>query len=155
MLEYHARGIIVSTEKHNAAVIISPWKVYCYLSERGSNVIREWLDAEKIGAGQRAKFQAKIDALESGGPDLNPGLLSDTPVAKDIYKMKIKGNKGQVQLRPMVCKGPYLMNQEFTILHGAVEKDKKLVPADVKARAQANRASLLKDEKRRRHERVI
>jgi hypothetical protein len=118
-------------------------------------VIREWLDEEKIGITQRANFQAKIDSLEQGGSELNPGLISDTPVAKDIYKMKIKGNKGQVQLRPMICKGPFSMDREFTLLHGATEKDNLLVPRDVKDRAQSNRASLIAEPHRRRHEGVI
>jgi len=143
--------------KHNVSVIVllPKWKVYCFVSERGHNVIREWLDEEKVGAGQRAKFQSKIDSLENGGPDLNPGLLSDTPVARDIYKMKIKGNKGQVQLRPMVCKGPFDMSKEFTLLHGAIEKDNKLIPEDAKSRAQSNRAILIVSPMRRRHEGVI
>ena len=69
--------------------------------------------------------------------------------------MKIKGNKGQVQLRPMVCKGPFDMSKEFTLLHGAIEKDKKLIPEDVKSRAQSNRTILIGSPMRRRHEGVI
>ncbi len=31
-----------------------------------------------------------------------PGFISETPVARGIYKMKIKGNKGMKQLRAYV-----------------------------------------------------
>lgn len=131
------------------------WRVYCFLSQRGDNVIRDWLDKEKVPIAQRADFQLKIRLLESGGPDLVPGFITETPVAKDIYKAKIKGNKGWVQLRPLLCKGPVLMDREFTFLFGAIEKDRILIPKDCKERAQENRKILLADPSRRRHEGVV
>jgi hypothetical protein len=68
--------------------------------------------------------------------------------------MKIKGNKGMKQLRPMCCRGPFGPN-EYTILAGAVEKDGKLVPKDVKERAQQNLRALRADPSRRTDERLI
>ncbi len=99
-----------------------------------------------------AVFQAKIDAYERGGPDLNPGLI-EGPVAKNIYKMKIKGNRGHVQLRPMVCYGPFLQS-EVTMLVGAIEKDFKLRPENCKTQAQENREIVIADRGRRRRERI-
>lgn len=128
------------------------WPIYSFLNSRGDNIIREWLKAEKVPKTQVAVFQAKIDAYERGGPDLNPGLIAG-PVAKDIYKMKIKGNKGHVQLRPIVCYGPFV-NSEVTMLIGAIEKDSKLKPENCKTRAQENRNILLADRRRRRRERI-
>jgi hypothetical protein len=129
--------------------------VYCFISARGCNVIREWLDEEKVSAAQRGEFQLKVQLLECGGSDAVPGFITDTPVAKDIYKAKIRGNKGLVQLRPMLCKGPILLDREFTFLCGAVEKDGKLIPKDWKKRAQCNRKIVIADPKRRRHEGVV
>ncbi len=145
-----------SSGKHNVGVIPFPhrWLVYCFITGRGANIIREWLDSERVTAAQRGNFQAKLDSLERGGPDLNPGLISETPIAKDIYKMKIKGNKGQVQLRPMVCKGPFVLDSEYTLLCGAIERDNKLNPHDATTRAQDNRATLIADHHRRRRERI-
>lgn len=101
-----------------------------------------------------AVFQDKIDALESGGPDMVPGFITETPVAPGIYKMKIKGNgKGMKQLRPMCCRGPFGPS-EYTILVGAVEKDGELVPGDVKKRAQDNLAELKADPSRRIYARI-
>lgn len=134
---------------------MAKWTVYVYLKgERRDNVIREWLEEEKVSVKQIAAFQDKIDTLEQAGPEMVPGFITETPVAKDIYKMKIKGNKGMKQLRPMCCRGPFGDN-EYTILAGAIEKDGKLVPSDVKERAQENRRLLLEDPTRRTHDRLM
>jgi hypothetical protein len=141
--------------KHNTAVIsLPPWPVFSFLTPRNLNIIREWLAAEKVSKTQIADFQAKIDAYERGGPDLNPGLIVG-PIAKSkhVFKMKIKGNKGHVQLRPMVCFGPPAPH-EVTMLLGAIEKDGKLTPSNYKEKALDNRETLIADATRRRRERI-
>src|SRR5271170_4009374 len=111
---------------------MATWKVYFYLEgSRRDNGIQEWLRRERVPIAQIAAFQDKIDTLERSGPEMLPGFISETPVAKGIYKMKIKGNKGMKQLRPMCCRGPFGPN-EYTILLGAIEKDGKLIPEDAK-----------------------
>jgi hypothetical protein len=133
---------------------MSGWRVYFYLSgQRRENAIRAWLHDERVSAVQIAIFQEKLDALEEGGPEMVPGFISETPVAKDIYKMKIKGNKGMKQLRPLCCRGPFGPS-EYTILTGAIEKDRVLVPKDANARAQSNLADLKADPSRRVYERL-
>jgi hypothetical protein len=130
------------------------WVVYFYLAgQRRDNAIRAWLQDERVSAAQIAVFQEKIDTLEESGPELVPGFISETPVAKDIYKMKIKGNKGMKQLRPLCCRGPFGPS-EYTILTGAIEKDRVLVPKDAKDRAQDNLSELKADPSRRVHERL-
>jgi hypothetical protein len=155
--EYNARVMLKSRSKYNAGVIDFPsrWSVYCFVSPRGENVIRDWLKREKVPAAQQADFQMKIQLLENGGPHYVPGFITETPVAKDVYKAKIKGNKGWMQLRPLLCKGPWIMDREFTFLIGAIEKDRVLLPKDCKERAQENRRILLADQSRRRHEGVV
>jgi hypothetical protein len=131
------------------------WRVYFYLEGlRRDHSIRGWLDSEGISKAQVAAFQDKIDTLEEGGPTMVPGFITETPVAHDIYKMKIKGNKGMKQLRPMCCRGPFGPN-EYTILVGAIEKDGKLVPNDAKKRAEDNLKALKADPSRRTNERLI
>jgi hypothetical protein len=130
------------------------WKVYFYLEGvRRDNAIRSWLESERVSLAQIASFQDKIDTLEESGPEMVPGFVTETTVSKDIHKMKIKGNKGMKQLRPMCCRGPFGPN-EYTILCGAVEKDNKLVPEDAKKRAQNNLKELKADPTRRIHERL-
>ena len=126
------------------------WLVYHFLSQRGVNVIREWLDKEKVSSQQRGRFQSLINSLERGGPDLVPGFIHG-PVAKDIYKAKVRGNKGQVQLRPRLCRGP-IQKYEFTFLIGAIEKGGKDIPNHCNATAQENRRILIGDPTRRTHE---
>jgi hypothetical protein len=120
---------------------------------RRDNAIKEWLADEKVSSSQIAVFQEKIDTLERSGPGMVPGFITDTPVVADIYKMKVKGNKGMKQLRPMCCRGPFGPN-EYTILVGAVEKDRELIPSDAKKRAQTNLKELKLDPSRRVHERL-
>ena len=67
--------------------------------------------------------------------------------------MKIKGHKGHVQLRPMVCYGPF-MDTEVTMLVGAIEKDFRLTPKNCKTEAQENREIVIQDRTRRRRERI-
>lgn len=135
---------------------MTKWTVYFYLQGlRRDNAITTWLKEERVSAAQIAAFQDKIDTLEESGPEMVPGFISETPVAKDIYKMKIKGNsRGMKQLRPMCCRGPF-GSQEYTVLCGAVEKDNKLIPEDAKKRAQENLETLKSDRTRRVHERLI
>jgi hypothetical protein len=143
----------IQVENHNADVISSPeWRAYFFLTHRGENIIREWLDRERVQRTQIADFQAKIDAFERGGPDLSPGLIVG-PVAKNIYKMRIKGNKGHMQLRPMLCYGPF-GQREVRLLVGAIEKDSKLRPDNWKKLAHENRDILLADPRRRIRERL-
>jgi hypothetical protein len=133
---------------------MSKWRVFFYLDgQRRENAIKAWLEHERVPTTQIASFQDKIDTLEESGPEMVPGFISETPVARGIYKMKIKGNKGMKQLRPMCCRGPFGPN-EYTILCGAVEKDNQLIPKDAKQRAQENLQFLKADPSRRISERL-
>lgn len=147
-IQYKIRSV-----NNNVCVISSRrWPIYSFVDHRGDNVIRQWLKKERVEKTQIAIFQSKIDLYERGGPDLSPGFI-EGPIAKDIYKMKIKGHKGHVQLRPMVCYGPFLPT-EVTMLIGAIEKDFKLRPENCRSQAQENRQILMDDRMRRRHERI-
>ena len=135
---------------------MEPWNVYEFLDDHRRSTIRAWLEKKKVQKDQVALFRAKIDGLRRGGPDLNPGLI-EGPIKKKklkitgIYKMKIKGNKGFVQLRPMLCHGPFNDDKNtITLLLGAIEKDGVLKPEDYLERSDHNRRVLLNDRTRRR-----
>ena len=117
---------------HNAGVIPLPQRVYFFLNTRGDNVIKRWLAKARVPIAQIATFQAKLDTLEQGGREASPGLIVG-PLAKDIFKMRIKGNRGWVQLRRMVCYGPFSPDREVTLLVGAIEKDGKYDPQNAVA----------------------
>jgi hypothetical protein len=129
------------------------WIIWFRQNSQGRNVIKEWLKEERVPLEQIVKFQAKLDDFVRLGPELMAGFISDTPVAPNVYKMKIRGNKGAVQLRPMCSRGP--ASNEYTILLGTIEKDRKLHPKDWKNRAKSVLKELQEFPKRRTNERLI
>jgi hypothetical protein len=118
-------------------------KLYDFLSARGDSLIHEW--ADKLSKRDRIILDEKLDRLEQGGPGACPQLVG--PVYKHIHKFRIKG---QVVMRPMLCKGPFDMDNEYTLLFGAIEKDRCLIPEDAEKRAETNRTTLSANKKRRR-----
>lgn len=123
--------------------------VYSYVSADGRNPFREW--ALGLGKVERAKLNSKIDLLTVCGADLPPNLLSDSG-HPNIKKLRING---AVALRPLLCRGPTEMNgSEFTLLAGAIEKDRKL-PTDVLELAARRRTEIIENNDRRiLHERI-
>ena len=127
------------------------WKIYDYLDSRGKSVIQEWADAIRIEKRDRAKLDENVDLLEQHGPDLPPGLLSDTK-SKNIKKLRVAG---KMAFRPLLCRGPIDNEEEFTFLQGAVERDRKFDPGDAVEKAEKNREEVIRSPSRRReHERL-
>ena len=122
------------------------WDVYEFLDSRMQPVIVAWVRKERIQKKARILLDQKIDLLREHGPDLPPGLLSSGPIdGGHIYKLKVRG---PVMLRPLLCKGPFRMKEEYTLLHGAIERDDVLPPGDI-AQAETNRQVLIGDALRR------
>lgn len=80
--------------------------------------------------------------------NLPQGLLAGPGVYGQvwIYKLKLKGN---VALRPMLCRGPFSDN-EWTILSRAKERDDVLIPANAADVAEERRLQIRADKTRRR-----
>lgn len=115
------------------------------------NVIKEW--SEGLQKRDRARLNSKLDMLEQHGTNLSHTLLSDTSES-EIKKLRITGKK-VLTLRPMLCHGPASHKEEFTLLLGAIEKDRKTIPADAAKRAAANKKQLINNPSQRcPHERV-
>jgi hypothetical protein len=125
--------------------------LYDYVDERGRNSIRDW--TEEYGRRQRAQLNSKLDQLAANGEDVGSNVL--LRMSSTILKLKVR-TKG-VELRPMLCKGPLAVNDEFTILIGAREEEWALVPKDVVEQAEARRGEVLAAPQARRtvHERII
>jgi hypothetical protein len=124
--------------------------LYDHRSQFGENTIKTWiLNLQKA---QRAKLNAKLDMLQRNGIALFPEVLTgtDTP---GVLKLRVKGN---VHLRPMLCKGPTNTEQEFTLLIGAVEIGGKLKPSGADAIAGELKKEILNNPETRRiiHERI-
>ncbi len=126
------------------------WAIYDHVSGDGENVIARW--AQGLEGVQRKKLRAKLDMLAQAGPDLPTQLLSPTGVGH-IYKLRVKGN---VQLRPMLCRGPIDHDSEFTLLLGAIEVGNRLRPIDAAQIAATIREEIRADPDNRRceHERI-
>jgi hypothetical protein len=120
------------------------------VNEKGVNEIKEWM--KTLQKRELAKINQKLDMLEKAGPDLSPELLAGTH-QRHIKKIRATG---RVTIRLMVCRGPLDPNREFTLLYGAFERDRKLVPPNAEELAERNRSEVLKDPPRRRkkHERI-
>lgn len=127
------------------------YRLYDFLEVNGRNDIKAW--TEKLQKRDRARLNQKLDLLEKHGAGLPPGLLSNTGMPH-IKKLRITGRKVPT-LRPMLCHGPINNDEEFTLLQGAVEKDRELVPAHALKRAKENREAVIKNLSRRcLHDRV-
>ncbi|MBU4232817.1 MAG: hypothetical protein L6277_08415 [Desulfobacterales bacterium] len=125
--------------------------LFDFLDSRDRNVMQEW--ASVFSEEQRARLDLKIDVLERAGDDA-PKLLTPTsgkPRQRHILEIPMKG---KVALRPMLCRGPFARG-EFTLLFGAVERDRVYVPLNAPLRAEANRLDLITrgDKGRENHKR--
>lgn len=125
-------------------------RLYDYVNAQGENELKKW--AEGLQKVQRAKLNEKLDKLQLYGDGLHPHMLTDTGTP-GIQKLRVKGN---VQLRPLLCKGPVQVNSEYTLLMGAKEVGGKWVPREAPRTADALKQAVIADPlgRRKDHERV-
>jgi hypothetical protein len=123
------------------------WAVYEFLDNRGERIIVRWARKARIQKKARILLDQKIDLLREHGPELPPELLSTGPIdGGHIYKLKVRAIG--VMLRPLLCKGPFSLDSEYTLLQGAIERGNVLPAADVD-KAEENRKVLASDRERR------
>ncbi len=123
-----------------------PYSLWDYVSPRGENLITRWADDERLGKKDRARLNQRIDRLAQIDFKLAIGTkLLNGPLRKEIYKLIVHG---QVMMRPLLCRGPFRKEMEYTFLLGAVEVNWKLPPGCLKD-AALNRESILADRNRR------
>ncbi len=120
-------------------------KLFDFLDQNNKSVIHEW--AKGLEKADKAKLNSKLKQLAEMDFDLAWGTrLLQGPIFKSIYKLRIRGT---IQLRPLLCRGPFENDAEYTLLEGAKEIGSKLTTGAVE-RADRNRETLLADRKRRR-----
>lgn len=126
------------------------FNIYDYVNAQGENEFKKWTEEQQKAP--RAKLNQKIDMLEQHGDELFPNILTDSGTP-GIQKLRIKGN---VQLRPLLCKGPVDIHSEYTLLMGAKETDGKWSPKDAPNTANGKKLAVIADpsHRRKRHERV-
>jgi hypothetical protein len=152
--QYNKFIILLSREKtlqYNKIMIIllKKKKLFDY-KELNRNVMQHWADDMPMQKRERAKLDMRIDLLERVEDNLPPGLLHNTK-CKHIMHLVVNG---KVALRPMLCRGPLDVKNEFTFLLGATERDRKYVPRDAPLLAEQNRSDLVLNASNRcKHER--
>jgi len=115
-------------------------------------MILRWVKDDRLTKRSRAALNQKLDRLSQIDFDLaiQTKFLAG-PIYKSVYKLVVKTD---VQLRPMLCRGPFNVDEEYTLLLGAVETGGKL-PQGAKEKAEANRQIVIGNPSRRvEHERI-
>jgi len=132
---------------------ISKWKIYDYVDENGKNEIESW--CRSLQKSDLGRLNRKLQMLEENGPNLGPKLLAG-PIKgyPHLRKLCVRGN---VQLRPLLCKGPIDNEQEFTLLKGAFEVGYEYSPAGALADADIRRQEVIRNAPTRRcpHVKVV
>jgi hypothetical protein len=132
------------------------WNIFDAIDKNDDSNIVVWILKERITKRDIGQLNQKIDMLERNGPDLPPKLLAgpikskrNKKLVSHIYKLIIHGDR---MLRPMLCKGPIDVPNEFTMLVGAIEVGEKL---DTDSEdAETIRLSIIKNNQLRKdHER--
>jgi len=127
-------------------------KIYEWVDADGRGVVRDW---PKLQKAQRAKLDSKLDMLVRAevDPETRQANLPSDMLAGPgydgqpfIYKLKARGN---VQLRPMICLGPFDAT-DWTILYPSTEKAGVLRPPNAADLAEARRKEILANRNRRR-----
>lgn len=126
-----------------------PPTIYDYVDSDDRNDIEAWM--KTLAARNRAKLDERLDKLHHHGEELFPDILSPS-TENGILKLKCKGN---VQLRPHLCRGPVNESAEYTLLMGAKEVGDKLVPANVASVSKTRKAEVKAKPETRRKQREI
>ncbi len=114
-----------------------PFQIYNYVDDDETVPFKLWSDGlEKT---QKAKLNSKLDALYMHGEILRPEVLANTDIPS-IFKLRVKGN---VQLRPLLCREPN--GSGYVFLVGAKEIGGKLHPKDILDKAEKYKNKLLAD----------
>jgi hypothetical protein len=123
------------------------WTIWEAIDRRGVGVLTD--ARRRLQKRLRAKLDQKLNMLEQNGANLSTGLLGGPGVGgqRHIYELKIMG---RVALRPLLCKGPIKMGDEWTFLFWAVERDNQMCPEDAPSRAEAVRLQIVSDPTKRR-----
>jgi hypothetical protein len=123
------------------------YALFDFSTPRQESIISNWAKAEKLSKTDRAKLNQRLDRLKQIDFDLAIGSrLLNGPLKKEIYKLIAHG---QVMMRPMLCRGPFDKDKEYTLLVGAIERNFKLEPSTCLSEAATNREILVNDKSRR------
>jgi hypothetical protein len=119
------------------------WTLYDYVDRRGRNDIAQW--CRGLQKNDRIRLVKRMDLLAESGHELCPGLAGPVHNSSHLYKIKVNGS---LAVRLLLCKGPLSMDDEYTFLLGAFERDDELPPGTLET-AEERRTEILQDKNRR------
>lgn len=115
------------------------FKVWVFNETGRENQFYKW--RKNLPINQLAKLEEKLDKLGQVGLELLPVMLA--PVGNTgLLKIKVQGNP---KLRPILTRGPFDQNLEFTLLKGAKEISSKFSPPNALEIALENKRLLILD----------
>jgi hypothetical protein len=118
-------------------------RLWDYLRSRERNEMRVWANEVNLQKRDRAQLNQKLDMLHRLGFEMARQMHFLAGTSGDhnsIFKLVVHSER---MLRPMLCRGPFDMPGEVTLLCGAIEKDRKLIPPDAADAAERHRRSVL------------
>lgn len=98
----------------------------------------------------RAALDEKMRAIERNG--MIPCAKGPLRGYRHLYKIKVRG--ATIEMRPLFCKGPFVMDGEFTMLAPMWEVGGEDKPFGAKDDAERRRLDVLADRNRRVRYRV-
>jgi hypothetical protein len=110
---------------------------------RGDGEFAAWRDG--LSKTDRAILDEKMRALERLGAAV--GFWKGVTGYGRLNKLRIQ--TPTTALRPIVCKGPEDVENEITLLYGAVEENFAWKPADAPVRAEGLRRAIIAKQRRR------
>jgi hypothetical protein len=119
------------------------WTIRTFITDRGINVIKEWINDLPIGA--KVEIERRFRYLETQKNWGRPYSAKLKGFAH-IHELRIKWNR--TQYRPLGFFGP--RPSEFTVLIGAVEKGSKFEPKNAPIIADVRRKLVLENDKHAR-----
>lgn len=131
-------------------------KLFEYLDRRGNGVYSQWY--ARLEKREQGALDAKLDTIRAANPagdgqtEIPPNLFRGPARHKqksypNTYKLTV--NTGNAALRPLACKGPIDIVNEWTILVPVIEVGNEY-PDRVFSDAEVRRREIIADPTRRR-----
>ena len=120
------------------------WKFWEWLDGRNQRPFSAWRLA--LPTVERARLDDKMRAVQVFGIEA-PCLKGPISGYRHLYKIRVQGPTQA--LRPILCRGPFDMDGEFTMLIGAREIQRNWDPPGALGDAEARRLEVASDPSRR------
>jgi len=119
------------------------WDIRCYVSEDGTDKIREWYDSQRRQV--QSKFFSRLRTLSNSPLDNWGYPLSRSLHGDAVPLIEIRFEVGKIAYRPLGFRGP---SQVYTLTFCATEKSDRFVPRNACTIALQRMKEIERDDKR-------